>query len=222
MALPDAYRAITLLDFNVGAAAAVGLLNPMGAQLDALIGIALGPFTALLAAQFNAALAAQASLSLNISLGPMAAMAQLQAAVRALAQLIATFTAALALGFPPIQFSANANLSASLALAATLQAQLGGLKLLIQAALAVKIPAIKAAAGFAAALAVGPFFAISFSGTTVRSVSNWLAGEVASGQLYSTTDHVSLPVDQPDVYGVLIFGGNPSFRSQFGAIISVP
>jgi hypothetical protein len=216
--LPDAYRAIHLIDFNVGAAAAVALLNPLGAQVDALLALGLGPFQALLAAQFNAALAASASLALTIS-DPLSA---LRAAIAAVAQLQAALSAALAL--PPIQLSLSAELTASAALAATLQGQLGGLQLLIRAALAIKIPAIQAAAQAYADLNVGPFFAIAFSGSSTAEVSSWLAGEVGSGGL--TADSLTLPPTLP-TFGVLIFAAasiaaDASAFAAFNAIISVP
>lgn len=213
MGLPDAYRAIDLLDFNVGAAAAVALLNPLGAQIDALLALGLGPFQALLAAQFNAALAATASLSLTIG-DPLAA---LTLAIAAVAQLQAALTAALAL--PPIQLSLSAELTASAALALTLQGQLGGLQLLIKAALAIKIPAIQAAAALGASLNAGPFFAISFSDVQLQQVSSWLSGEVGSGGLNADSTTL-LPTDI--TYGVLIFGSLPSAQAAFSAIISVP
>lgn len=220
MALPDAYRAIKLLDFNIGAAAAVAFLNPMGAQIDALIALGLGPFGLSLGAQFNAALAAQASLSLSLSIGDVGLLASLKASIAALAALQAALAASLALGLPPIQLSLE--LSATAALAASLSLQLGSIQLLIKAALAIKIPAIKAAARLSAALNVGPFVCISFSGTTVRNVSTFLAGEVATGQLYAAADGISLDVDQGDVFGVLLFGPEPSAKGSFDAIIAVP
>jgi hypothetical protein len=222
MALPDAYRAVSLLDFNAGAAASVALLNPLGAQLDALLAAGLGPFQASLAAQFNASLAAQASLSLTLSMGDFALVAQLKAAIAALAQLQAALAGGLAVGLPPIQLGLSAELSATASLAATLKAQLGGLQLLIKAALAVKIPAIRAAASLSAALAVGPFYVISFSGTTVGDVAAWLQGQAPSLKSPIDAGVAELPFNQPDVFGVLIFGPNPSFQASFGAIIAVP
>lgn len=219
MAVPDAYRAISLIEFNVGAAAAVGFLNPLGAQLDALLALGLGPFQVTLAAQFNAALAAQASISLTVGLGQFAITAQFKAAISALAQLQAALSASLALGLPPVQFGLNANLAATAALAATLQAQLGGLQLLIKAAIAVKVPAIRTAASLNAALAAGPFFAISFSGETLQDTVSWLSAEVANGGL-SADSHVLRPADQ--TYGIFLFGSVPSFSGALAAIISVP
>lgn len=219
MAVPDAYRAITLLEFNVGAAAAVGFLNPLAAQIDALLALGIGPFQLALNAQFNAALGLQAQLALTISIGSFGIAAQLKGAIAALAQLQAALAASLSLGIPPISIGLSAELSATAALGASLKLQLGGLQILIQAALAIKIPAIQAAANLSAALAVGPFFAISFSGDNLQSVSNWLSGEVAGGGL-SADGAQLLPGDQ--TYGVMVFGTNPSFQAQFGAIISVP
>ena len=76
-----------MVDFNVGAAAAVGFLNPMGAQLDALLALGLGPFQAALAAQFNASLALQAALSLTLAAGDLDIVAQLKASIAALVQI---------------------------------------------------------------------------------------------------------------------------------------
>lgn len=222
MSVPEAYRAIALLDFNVGAAAAVTFLNPLSAQLDALIALGLGPFQASLAAQFNAALAAQASLSLSISLGDLGLIASLKASIAALAQLQAALAGALALGLPPLQLGLTSELSVTAALAATLKVKLGGIQLLIKAALAVKLPAIQAAAGLTAAMSAGPFFAVSFgltSPTTLQEASDWLAGEVAGGGLAADSQLLA-PGDQ--TYGVFIFGVNPALSGSFSAIISVP
>jgi hypothetical protein len=222
MAVPEAYRAISLIEFNVGAAASVALLNPLSAQLDALLALGLGPFQASLAAQFNAAVAAQATLALTISVGDVGIIASLKGAIAALAQLQAALAGALALGLPPIQLGLTAELSATAALAASLKVQLGGLQLLIRAALAIKIPAIQAAASLTAALGVGPFYVISFSGTTVGAVSSWLASQAPQLQSPVDTGVPPLPFSQPDVFGVLIFGPTPSAKASFDAIISVP
>lgn len=190
----------TLGELNVGLTAAVGFLNPLGAQIDALLALGLGPFEADLALQFNAALAAQASISLQIG-NPLAA---LQAAIGALAALQAALQAALTL--PPVQLSLSAELTASAALAATLSARLGGLSILIQAALAIKIPAVKAAASLAASLSAGPVFlhqftADSLSGTMTEiggfssgmsdpfnPSNNIASGETVSGFLFTSKD----------------------------------
>ncbi len=219
MAIPDAYRAITLLDFNVGCAAAVAFLNPLSAQLDLLLSAGLGPFQIALASQFNASIALQASLSLTLAVGDFSIVGALKASIAALVQLQAALAASLSLGLPPITLGLGAELSATGALAAALQLQLGGLQLLIKAALAVKIPAIQAAAALAAALAVGPFFAISFSGVQLQDVSGWLSSEVAGGGLSADSENL-LPTDP--TYGILLFGTNPSFQASLDAIIKVP
>jgi len=222
MPVPDTYRAISLLDFNVGAAAAVGFLNPLGAQLDALLALGLGPFQASLAAQFNAALAAQASLALTLSIGDFGLIASLKGAIAALAALQAALAGALALGLPPIQLGLSAELTVTAALAATLKIQLGGLQLLIKAALAVKIPALQLAAALNASLGAGPFFAVQFGinqPATLQEVSDWLAAEVAGGGLAADSQTLA-PGSQ--TYGVLIFGTNLALTGSFGAIISVP
>lgn len=219
MAIPDAYRAISLLDFNVGAAAAVAFLNPLSAQLDALLSLGLGPFQLALAAQFNAALGLQANLSLTLAIGDFSIVGALKASISALVQLQAALAGALAFGLPPITLGLSAELAATASLAAALQIQLGGLQLLIKAALAIKIPAIQAAAALTAALAVGPFFAISFSGVTLQQSSDWLAGEVLGGGLSADSQQL-LPGDQ--TFGVFIFGKNPSAQASFDAIIKVP
>jgi hypothetical protein len=221
MALPDAYRAINLIDFNVAAAASVALLNPLAAQLDLMISLGLGPFQAALSAQLAAAVQASAALSLSFSIGDFSLVAQLQGLISALATLQAALAASLSLGLPPISLSIGAELTATLALAAALKLELSGIQLLIQAALRLTIPAIKLAASLTAALNVGPFYAISFSGTTLDGVSSWLSNELSSaGGL--DADGNFLARNQPDVFGVLLIGPDPSFSASFNAIISVP
>jgi hypothetical protein len=219
MPIPEAYRAISLFDFNVGAAAAVAFLNPLAAQIDGLISLGLGPFQVSLAAQFNAALAASATLALTISIGDLSLLATLKASIAALAQLSAALSASLAFGLPPISLGLSAELSATAALAAALKVQLGGLNILIKAALAVKIPAIRAAASLTAALGAGPFFAISFNNVTLQQATDWLSNEVAGGGLNADAQTL-LPGDQ--TFGVFIFGTSPSFQASFDAIIHVP
>lgn len=214
MAIPDAYRAVSLGEFNVGAAAAVGLLNPLAAQIDGLIALGLGPFQASLNTQFNAALAAQMQLSI---IGVNDTLAALKASIAAVVSLQASLQAALALGLPPI--SLGAEIGAQGALALTLKAQLAGLQGLIRAALAAKVPAIQGASALGGALSAGPFFAVSFSGVQLQAVSSWLASEVAAGGLSADSQVLA---SNEQTFGVLVFGTNPSFQAAFGAIIAVP
>lgn len=209
----------SLGSFNVGLAAAVGLINPLSAQLDALLSIGLGPFMADLAVSFNASLALNATLSLQIG-NPLAA---LQLAISALAQLQAALSAALSL--PPIQISLSAEIGASAALAAALSARIGLLKVAIQIALEIKIGAIKAAAGFAADLALPGIVAIAFEGETIEQNGVKLntilgGGSVADpGGPYMLEGGVTK--DDPVAYGVLLIATAPSAGIALKGIISV-
>lgn len=184
---------------NVGAAAAVGFLNPLSAQLDAMIAFSLGPLTADLAVALDASLALSATLSLQVS-DPFA---NIRAALEALVELQATLAAALSL--PPLVLSLSAEIAASASLSAALSAKLGGLNLLLEAAIAVKIPAVKAAAALSASLSAGPFVVLGFDGLdvlappdgnmTLQQVGNQIqslfSGTIGSGPTISSTDNVS-------------------------------
>jgi hypothetical protein len=153
----------TLGSINFTAQAAVGFLNPFGAQVDAFFGATLGPLQADLTAQLNASLAAAASISISIG-NPLA---NLQAALAAVGQLQAAITAALAL--PPINIAASGQLSATLALAAALEAKLGLLDIAVKALLAIKIPAVELAANAVAELGAGPAILLEFTGGTLSA-----------------------------------------------------
>lgn len=209
----DAIKGGTLGTFNVGLAAAIPMINPLAAQLDAMIGFALGPLQADLAAQFNAAVALQATLTLQIG-DPTAG---LQLAIAALAQLQAALTAALTL--PSINMSLSAELSASAALAASLSIKIGGIKLLIEAALAIKIPAIELAANMAANLTAGPFYIVTFSGDSLATTGGLIAAEFAGG----LDDGVTTPIlPTQEVFGVLLVSSVPSASAALSAIIMAP
>lgn len=201
----------TLGQYNVGAAAAVGFLAPLSAQLDALLAVSLGPFQATLSAQLNGALAASAGLAIAIS-NPLASI---QALLVALVSLQAALQAALALpGLPSVQIGAQ--LSASLALSATLAAQLGGVRLAVQAAVAIKIPALRLAAELAASLNAGPAFAFSYTGQlgTVGSEISALYG-------VGLVDGANSITPTENVYGVTILSSVPSVQAALQAIIQV-
>lgn len=204
----------SLGSFNVGLAAAVGLINPLSAQIDALLSIGLGPFMAEISAQFNASLAAQATLTLQIG-NPLAA---LQLAISAVAQLQAALQAALAL--PPISLSLSAELSASVALAAALSARIGLLKIAIQVALEIKLGAVKAAAGLAANLTLPGCAAIAFKGETLAANGAKLATILSGG----SADGFSLSGLAPGNivgYGVLLVCTAPSVSAALEGIITV-
>lgn len=201
----------SLGSINVGLSAAVGFLFPLGAQIDALLGMGLGPLEADLAVQFNAALSASATIGLQIG-NPIAA---LELALGAVAQLQAALQAALAL--PPIQLSLSAELGASAALAAALQLKLGGLQLLIQAALAIKIPAVRAAAGLQAALTGPGCFLISFTGDTLAATGGALSGMFSSGITYGGDTIASDQV----VHGIVLAVADPSVYASMKALFAI-
>jgi hypothetical protein len=203
----------TLGEFNVGLAAAVGLLVPLSAQIDALLTIGLGPFQADLMLQFNAALAAQATLTIQVG-DPFAA---LQLAISALAQLQAALQ--LALQFPPINISISAELSASIALAGALSARLGLLSIAIELAIQIKLAALKLAAELQLSLSAGPVTAVAFGGESYTVEGSKLALLLNGG----TVDGKSITGLNPaDVaYGVLLVTSVPSVSAAISAIIQV-
>jgi hypothetical protein len=215
MSTQDAFKGLSLVDFNVGAAGAVLLINPLAAQLDALLTVGLGLYQSDVLARLNAALAAQASLSLAIS--PFTIGAQLNASLAAMAQLRAAL--ALGLGLPNIALSAN------LSITAALKIELGAIRALIQAALAVKLPAVTVAASLSAALSAGPFYVLTFSESALSAVGSHINAKAQAGfsgaeaGLSSPAQDI-LPTDQ--VFGILIVCKDPALMASFGAIISVP
>ena len=201
----------TLGQFNIGLAAAIPIINPLSAQLDALIGFGLGPLQADLAAQFNASVALQATLTLQVS-DPTAS---LQLAIAALAQLQAALVAALTL--PSINMSLSAELGASVALAAALAIKLGGIKVLIEAALSVKIAAIELAARMAAALGAGPVYIVTFHGDPLSVTGGSIAAKFSTGLSDGSVTPL-LPGDVVD--GVILVTKDPSASAALSAIIS--
>lgn len=209
-----ALQSNTLGTFNVGLVAAAGLIVPLSAQLDALLAVGLGPFQADLQAQLNAALAAQATLTLQIG-DPLAA---LKLAISALAQLQAALQAALVL--PPITLSLGAELSATAALIGTLSVRLGLLSVALQAALKIKLGALTAAADFQANLSAGPVVAFTFAG------DSWTVngGKISSLFNGGTVDGFSISGLVPSdtvAGGVVLVAGSPSAAAALSAIISV-
>jgi hypothetical protein len=160
MASVDEVVGGTLGELNIGLATASVILPSLSAQLDVLIGSGLGPLKFDLAAQLNGALAAQLSITAQLS-DPLSAI---RAALQAVAQLQASLSAALTL--PPINLTLSAELSAVATLAGTLSARLGLIEGMIRAALAVKLPAINFGEDITAALGVGPAILLAFDGIT--------------------------------------------------------
>lgn len=210
----DAVASATLGDFNIGLAVAVGLVVPLSAQIDVLLSVGLGPFKADLSLQFNASLAAQATLSLQVD-NPLAA---LQLALNALGQLQAALQAALSL--PAVTLSISAELSAQAALAGALSARLGVLSLAISAAIKLKLAALEAAADLQASLTAGPVVAVAFSGedfgTNGAKIAALFTGASVDGHTIP-----GITSSTPMAGGVVLATSSVSAAAAIGVIISV-
>lgn len=201
----------TLGEANIGLAAGVAALNPLAAQLDAMIAFGLGPLQADLSASLDAALGVQATLALTVS-DPTAAI---RAALQAIIELSATLTAALSL--PPLVLDLSAELGASVALSAALTAKLGAISLLLEAAVSVKIPAVRLAANLAAAISAGDVVLLSFDGlsdpTNLQDIGSLIStkfsGGIGSGAIGPTEN----------VAGIIMVVSSPSVFASLGAII---
>jgi hypothetical protein len=203
----------TLGSLNVGVAAAVAFLWPLGAQIDFLLALGLGPFEFDLAIQFEASLALQASLSLSIS-DPLLG---LQLALQAVAQLQAALQAALTL--PTFSISIGAELSASISLAAALSAKLGNIKLLIEAALAIKIPAMKLAMQLQLALSAGPAFLLSITGTDLATAGTDISTMFTAGLVDPGPPNSILPADP--VTGIILITKNAAAGAAIGFLFGI-
>jgi hypothetical protein len=203
----------TLLEINIGLAAALGFLNPLALQLDLMVtgAFGLGPFLADVQAQFNAAVAAIAGIQFNIAFNALGAI---QALIAAFASLQASLQVALGLGLPAVSLSLTAQLSATAALAARLQLQLGGIKALIAAAIALKIPAVKFIAELVATLNLGPVHLLSFTGSTLAQTGVDVAAEFATG--LGPTDPIA---SFENVEGLILVTKNPSAFVGIQAIL---
>jgi len=200
-----------MVDLNVGLAAAAGFLNPLGAQIDAMLSAGLGPLQFDLGVQFDAALSLQATLSIQVG-NPLAA---LQAAIAAVAQLQVALQAALSL--PAITVSIGAELGASAALGAALAVKLGALELLIAAALNIKIPAIKFAAEMAANLSAGPLILARFGGQPTDTLASSGADIASTFGSQLSIDGVTIDPSDP-VLGIILVAGTPSVGASFNAL----
>lgn len=191
----------SLIDINVAAAGALGFLNPLAAQVDAVVAFGFGPLQASLAAQLQASLSLGAELS-----GLVNPAARLQAILGALAQLQAAIQAALQLPAPEISLQ----LSAALDAAAIIEVQLGLLQALIKASLRVKIPAVTFAADLAANLSAGPITLFAFGdplppGMPLAAVGSEIQAAFANP---AGIDGGILPTD--NVAGLLLVTKTPS------------
>lgn len=187
---------------NIGLFAAVGLLNPLLFQLDlSLFGsLGIGALQANLSAQLSAALSA----SIDISIGISNPLAGFMLALSATASLAAQISLALSLGIPTVSIEASAQLSACASLAANLTLQIGGLELLIQAALAIKLPAIAFLAGLD--LSAGPLLVASWENISLSSAGAMLHSDMSDGMSYGPNTIAAHEL----TYGVMIFTKSPT------------
>lgn len=198
---------------NVAASGAVALVAPLFAELDlALFGaFGLGPLQADLRLQFKAALDAEVSLGIQIS-DPFASL-----------QALANLLASLQLGLPTIALQATAALSANLAISAALAAKLGGIQALIEAALAVKAPAIQFMAALQAALSAGPVDLLSFgidsSGNPVGTDTLALVGSAVQAQFSAGLPGGTPILPGDPVFGIILVTKTPGARAALMATL---
>jgi hypothetical protein len=194
----------TVGDVNFAAAAAVGFINPLGAQIDAFLGATLGPFQAELQAQLQANIDVGIGLGLSIT-NPFAS---LEAVLIAIANLQAAISAGLTL--PAIQL--NAELTANADLIAGLEIKLGILDLAVQALLNIKIPALGLAADATAALA-GPGVVL------LEMTPNTLAAHGAEiNNLFGVTGITGIAPGDTGVVGYILVAKTPGIKASFDFI----
>lgn len=201
MALHDVGEIPSLFSVNIGASAGIGFIDPLLLQFDLSLNF-LGGLQAEIAAQFAASLAATVQLGISIS-NPLAAIF---AALSAIASLQASLSAALALGLPTVSVQLSAQLAAAASLTAQLSVKLGLIRLLLEAALRVKLPALKFFADLSLALDAGPIHVLSFDQTP--GLFRLVDAGAAIDSLFSVGLSGISPIDP--VYGVLIVTKEPS------------
>lgn len=201
---------MTLGELSIGATAAVSFLVPLSAQLDlAIFGpFGVGSIQADLSAQFNTALALNASLTASLS-NPVA---NFQQALVALAQLTVAIGQALAAGIPTMGVDIGIQISSTAALTGSLSGKLGGISALISAALAVKIGANQFAGELQASLAAPGIDVLVFGFDAPMTAQQ--VGIEASVQ-FSMLPGI-LPTDQ--VTGIMIVTKNPAAGAAIGAL----
>lgn len=201
---------MTLGEVSIAASIAVGFMIPLSAQLDlALFGtFGLGALQADLSAQFNAALALNASLSISVS-NPIASY---QAALAALIQVQASIQLALSMGIPTIGIDIAASISATAALTGILTAKIGGMTALIEAALQIKIGAGQFIGELSASLGAGPIDVLAFGFDTPMTAAQVGAEAQVLFQ--------ALPGIQPtdNVSGIMIVTKNPAASAAIAAL----
>lgn len=202
----------TLGQINVGLMVGLGLLNPLLLQFDLFLTgqFGLGPFLADIQAQFNAAISAVLQMSVNLS-NPFESILAL---IRAFAQLQAALAVALSFGLPTVALQLSAQIAAVASLVGVLSLKLGGIKALISAGLAVKIPMLRFVAEMNAALSAGPVHLLSFTGDTLGTTGAQLSALFGGG--LGPSDPIA-PGEQ--VSGIVIVTKDPAVFAALGAIL---
>jgi hypothetical protein len=192
--------------------AGVGLLNPLLLQLDLFLTgqFGLGPFLADIQVQFAAAISAQLQMSLSLS-DPLAAI---RATLAAFASLQASLAVALSLGLPTVSLQIGAQIAAMASLSGTLALKVGGIKALLAAGLAVKIPALRFVAQISAAMSAGPVALLSFTGDTLA----FTGGEISALFAAGIGGSHPIPAGAP-VSGVIILTEDPAVFAALGVIL---
>jgi hypothetical protein len=183
----------------------------LAAQLDLAVALFLGPLGLELQAALNVALSLEASLSLGISLS---LAAQLEIAVA----LVASLSAA-------VSISASVEVSAAIDASIALGIQLGLLNVLLEAIIAIKIPALRAAAELAAALS-GPDIAVLIWNGTNPGDPLTLSGAGAKIKTIFDAGITLGPLNGPqpadNTLGIVIVGSAPSLGASFGLLFTDP
>lgn len=202
----------TLGEVNIALLAGVGLLNPLLLQIDLFLTgqFGLGPFLADIQVQFAAAISAQLQLSLTLS-DPLAAI---RATIAAFATLQASLAIALSFGLPTVSLQIGAQIAAMASLSGTLALKVGGIKALLAAGLAVKIPALRFVAQVTAALSAGPVQLLSFTGDTLALTGTEIAALFSAGIGGSHPIPPGVPVS-----GILILTEDPVVFAALGGIL---
>jgi hypothetical protein len=195
---------------NVGLFAAVGLLGPLLAQIDLMLygSIGIGALHADFSLQLSAALQASLDIGLNLS-NPFIGFSL---ALSAIATLQAQIALALS-GQISFSLDASLQLSANASFSAALSARLGGLELVIQAAIALKIPAIEFLARLN--LSAGPLLVASWEDMRLDQAAAQFQFDAANGMSYGPTTINAFDM----TYGVVIFTKSPVAWASLRAVL---
>ena len=198
---------------NIAANASVAILGSLTAELDLMLfgSFGLGTFGAQLSLLFDAHVSAALSIGLQFT-NPLEAI---ELTLSALVNIQASLSAALNLPIPSIQVSAQ--LSANASITAALGLQLGGIQLLIAAALAVKLPAIDFLASLTASLAAGPVVVASWGFADAPDLMINTGSEIFTA--FSSGFGGLLPTDH--VSGVMLITKTPSASVAISSILLV-